>query len=283
MKCDYKKLKQNNVSDYTCAILYRKVPLKDIVPVTISGKHFWQCNDSNVTFVAFYGSTIKRIPRVVFHKFKNLQRLDVQISKLEVLDKDDLRGAWSLKELWAKSNSLEILHADSFHGAPNLQLISMSSNIIYSVDENTFKNVKKLEKLFLAKNYIITLQRDLFVNLPKLKLINLHSNKIQVLPAGLFRNNLQLEDISLNNNKIEVIGENLFTHLVWLKHVNLTYNICIRHIFGNNGNNGKNEFMNVSLLHQAIYKCTEADRMEVKIEELTKELYQLRRIIENRN
>lgn len=269
LRCDYKKLMHYNISDYTCAILYRKLQLKNPVPVTISGKHFWKCYDTNVTFLAFYGSTVKRIPNVIFEKFYNVERLDVQISKLEVLDKEDLRGAYSLKELWAKSNILEKLHADSFHGAPNLELISMSSNIIHTVDENTFKKVRNLEKLFLAKNYITTLHRDLFASLSKLKWIKLHSNKIQELPPGLFRNNLLLEDVSLNNNKIQMIADNLFTHLIILRHVNLTWNVCINQVFSD-------EYKEMAMLHQEICKCTEEDSLENRIAKLTKQLNDLK-------
>lgn len=257
LHCDYSKV---IIKSYSCMLFGVKVDATDSLSIT--GTHLNGKADSDVKYMAFYGSRINEIPNYIFSKFPNLDQLDIQISGVKGIDPDSLKGAKTLKKLHLRGNNVKSLEAETFVEARLLEVIVLHDNVIGAVDQNAFKNLSKLEALFLGDNNIAELHKDTFLDLVNLKELYLHFNKIEKLEEGLFRNNFNLEQVAFDNNKIKVIGAHLFNNLMSLKIVNFAFNTCIDDTF-------KDDF---ALLNRHIEKCSEANTLESINQRLLQEL-----------
>lgn len=228
----------------------------------IVGEHLKEKTDRDVKYAAFYGSRVKKIPNQLFSKFPNLDQLDMQISGVQGIEENSLKGAKNLKKLHLRGNNVKSLEAETFVEAENLEVIVLHDNVIGFLDESAFRNLSKLESLYLGDNNIGELFKDTFIDLVNLREIYLHFNKIEKLEKGLFRNNLNLEEIELDNNRIKIIDDKLFLYLRFLKNVNLAFNQCIDDTF-------KSGFASLSVLHEEIKDCTEDNTVDSIVQRLT--------------
>lgn len=260
INCDFRNHTTNQYSCLVCSHqLYKNTN------IVINGFHEKGKNDSSVRFLGFFDSTINKLPNTIFTKFPNLVELSIQTVKLNIFDRESLKGAKSLKSLWAKGNEVKKLSADIFLEATNLQEFSFHDNSIRTVDKNAFRKLKKLERMYMGRNGILELHKDTFSDLVKLKAIFFIDNLIQKLDKGLFRNNPELEVVQLYNNRIRVISPDIFKHLKMMTYVNLYKNVCINKSFND-------KYKSIKTLDTNILVCTEDNTLESKNIKLMSEL-----------
>ena len=272
-------IQANSAGDFNCLFINYGEPVgytAIFLPSLNVGQHLTGKSDSSVNSASFFSIHLHKIPNDLFKKFKNIQRLSVEVSQLNILDRNSLKGANNLVELYAKGNAITRLEADTFVDSVKLRIINLHDNSIKFVDGNAFRELDRLEELYLSKNIIDLLHKDTFSDLLNLKDVWLYQNKIEELPEGLFRNNLKLKKIDLTINKIKVIPAYLFKNLNNLDLVNLEFNLCISKTFTKG-------YLPLSTLNNEIRTCTQDNTLESNNQKLTNELKNFNDLIKNNN
>ena len=230
-------------------------------PVTFTGENFEGKNDSDVTYIAFFTSTVETFPNECFKKFPNVKTITVSNCKLMQLKQYNFKGATKLENFFARSNNMRSLFAETFIGSKNLKKLNLGNNQLAFIREEAFKHLTKLESLTMDQNLIRTLNDNTFEDLVSLKEVDLQGNMLFKISEKLFRNNLKLEAILLRKNKIHNISADSFKNLESLKGLDLRNNQCINNIFDDTGN-----FTSLTALNDEITKCAPKNLQQEKYE-----------------
>lgn len=177
----------------------------------------------NVTSLKFEHSEIGEIPKIIFERFTNLQKLDLKLCSLKRLRKTTLESAQNLTEIDFSYNKLKKLDGGVFNSTQKLLVLSLFRNEIVDVYESAFTGLKMLEKLVLASNEIRRLKTNVFRTMSNLMELSLTKNRIEDL--GLtFQNLTKLEILELNFNKIKQLNRTTFLNMIELAILDLSNN-----------------------------------------------------------
>lgn len=147
--------------------------------------------------------SIKYFPFQLSQQFPNLERIEIQQSKLSSLNQTDFDGFAKLAQIVMNNNNLSSISEGSFHSVPELKLLDLSSNNIVSLPAKIFIKLTRLQTLLLSNNRIFKFTADF---LPR-------KNMIDVFRA--------------DNNQLEFIETKTLRFLRKAKLIDLTGNICI--------------------------------------------------------
>lgn len=109
------------------------------------------------------------IPRKMGNIFRNLMRLDMSWNKIEVLNKDDIRGLRKLTSINLSSNRILRIEGGFFDHNLMLEKIELSDNKIKSVDEKLFDKLLHLNFIDLSSNECINMIANNQTEIPPLK------------------------------------------------------------------------------------------------------------------
>ncbi|MDQ0150958.1 NEAT domain-containing protein [Eubacterium multiforme] len=186
---------------------------------------------SGVTKLYLNGNNIKELPKGIFDKLTNLERLNLCANRLVTLPKGLLKNLKNMTEFSASTNNIKELPEGIFDGLTKLKSIGITNNEIESLPENIFKdtnslnglylyenkikklpksigNLKKLEGLYLAKNSIESVPSEL-KELKLLRSLDLSGNYIKEIPSEVYDSLKNLERVNLNDNELTEIPENI--------------------------------------------------------------------------
>lgn len=175
------------------------------------------------------GGKLKFLPTNLNEIFPNLERIQVENSKLEKIKRENFNGL-NLQVLKLSKNSIKFIESDAFENQKSLKKIHLDRNEISQIDDKVFTFTPQLEILQLENNNLKTLSENLFQNLPELKKISLADNKIEKLTAETFKNNQNLENLDVSNNKLKFINSKILTDIKSLKKINFYGNSCLRNL-----------------------------------------------------
>ena len=137
----------------------------------------------------------------------------------------------NLENLNLEGNKLEILNKEDLIYLKSLKYLNLNRNLIQFIENNTFDQLINLEKLYLSGNRLSSNQtfnpinsKFIFKYLFNLKELNLSYNCIEFLNENLFFNLNKLTTIDLSNNLIKSVKQNSFNRLFNLKNLYLQNN-----------------------------------------------------------
>jgi len=207
----------------------------DTIPKSIS------LFDSLKVFYSSNNIKSKTLP-IEFYSLKSLEFVEIQGSKLEVIDNklnllknlktlklyfnnihtipSEIGGLEKLQKLFIQHNSLKILPND-IGLLRNLKELKAGNNQIANLPKN-LKNLQKLDTLNLENNFITSLPKQIG-NLNNLKYLNLENNYLKELPNS-FCNLNQLIFLNLTANDLKYLPKN-FGELTSLDILKLNSNL----------------------------------------------------------
>lgn len=182
--------------------------------------------DEDIVWVQIRDSQFSNLPRGVFEKFVNMERIMI-ISSTGFRNLDTSYFDKKITLVLMKNTDIEVIGENPFVGLSELKTLSMNYNQITTVHKDAFRDLVKMEKIEMVGNKIEYLDVDVFRNSVNLKLVLLYHNKLKVIPTQLFGRNTMLESIQLQNNSISQIEKGFNKPLEKLTKVDFSSNICI--------------------------------------------------------
>lgn len=82
--------------------------------IMISGSHLPNKTNNDVTYLAIYDSTVHFVHDNFFSKFPSLEILNIQTSGLNRIERNSLKQARNLKQLWLMGNYIKKLEGFLF-------------------------------------------------------------------------------------------------------------------------------------------------------------------------
>lgn len=202
-------------------------PEDEILEITLLTRD----NDSNktdedITWVQIRDSKFVNLPKGVFEKFINMEKIMI----LGSTGFKNLSTPYFDKKITLvlmKNTDMEVIGENPLKDLTDLKTLSLNYNQITSIHKNAFRDLVKMEKIEMVANKIDYLDADIFRNNVNLKLVLLYHNQLKVIPAQLFARNNLLESLQLQNNSISQIEKNFHTSLSKLTKADFSTNVCI--------------------------------------------------------
>jgi hypothetical protein len=239
--------------EYYCTFERTSLINKDTT-LTITVKHKWGRNDTNVIALQLYQSPIFPIHLSFIEKFPNLQRLKISRSswnfskplencenftQFELIDLD---LAFIPKNFFTKCTKLKLLiftktfilsymTDDLFVNQKQLEKLAFMDEIIPHLKENYFTSLVSLKMLTFDTCKILNIDEDLFKNLRKLHTLEMSGVTVDQFPRKFFDSLENLEKLLLieNSGSISEINESFFLSLRTLKKLNfIQVHVCIK-------------------------------------------------------
>lgn len=160
---------------------------------------------SNNSVKVFFADnqSMKFFPYQLSHQLPNLERIEIQQSKLKALHRMDFNGFSKLTEIVMNRNNLSSISQGSFDTVLQLELLDLSSNHIVALPSKIFAKLSTLHTLLLSDNQIVRFTADL---LPRKNSINV---------------------FCVDHNQLEFIETKTIRFLRKAKLIDLTENACI--------------------------------------------------------
>ncbi|CAG9805805.1 unnamed protein product [Chironomus riparius] len=182
--------------------------------------------DEDIIWVQIRDSEFVNLPRGVFEKFVNLEKIMIissagfKVFNTSYFDK-------KITLVLMKNTDIEIVGDLPLVGLNELKILSLNYNQITKIHKNAFRDLVKMEKIEIVGNKLEFLDVETFQNNVNLKLVLLYHNKLKVIPADLFSHNKLIESIQLQNNSISQIEKGFYKPLEKLTKADFSSNICI--------------------------------------------------------
>jgi Leucine-rich repeat (LRR) protein len=141
---------------YTCT-LSRISYLSDSDDFTITGNHLAGKTDEQVHSVVFLRSTLGKVPKNIFLKFKNLKSLDIAGTGLTKADEYTFEACGKLKDLDASDNDISVVKEGFLASCTHLENVMIENNLISKISpwNVLIKGLKHLKSLSLLYNVCV--------------------------------------------------------------------------------------------------------------------------------
>ena len=201
-------------------------PEDEVDEIDLMSKTAMNTTDSDVIWVQIRESEVKNLPKRVFERFENLEKIFIY----NTTGFKDLDTSFFDKRIWFvlfKYTDLEVVDEGAFTELSNITLLALTFNKINKIHENAFKDLVKLERIELNNNEIKSLPDDVFAYNSNLKTLMLSNNKITTINAQLLSRNLKLESLIIANNLITFIEKDFNRNLSNLIKADFSLNTCV--------------------------------------------------------
>lgn len=155
------------------------VPSDENFEISMMSRETTNKTDSDVVWVQIRDSQFIDLPKGVFEKFVNMEKIMIlSTTGFKILNTSYFDKKITL--ILMKNTDLEEIGENAFPGLTSLNILSMNYNRITKVHKNTFRDLVNVDKIEMVGNFIESLDDDIFENNIKLRLLLLYSNKIKV-------------------------------------------------------------------------------------------------------
>lgn len=202
------------------------VPQGEVLEITVMAKDDTNKTESDVVWVQIRDSQFDNLPKGVFEKFTNMEKIMI-ISSNGFTNLTTSYFDKKIKLVLMKNTDLEVVGEKSFEGLDSLTILSLNYNKVRKVHKHAFRDLVNMEKIEMVFNQIDTLDDELFVNNVNLKLVLLYNNQLKVISSTLFAKNGKVESLQLQNNAISQIEKGFHTPLKSLTRADFSSNTCI--------------------------------------------------------
>lgn len=158
-----------------------------------------------ISTIVFVNSTLMKIPKEVFGKFKSLRTLCACDVQMRLITRDDFTDAHLLTDLKLRRNLISQLEDGTFASMKKLQKLDLSGNLIKAINEETFAGCSDdLEKVDLSFNKIKEIDFAALIPLAHVKKLPvelfLNSNEIKQVTESHRVSHLLFESLNLKDN-----------------------------------------------------------------------------------
>jgi Leucine-rich repeat (LRR) protein len=216
--CSFEK----SSTHYGCRLLMQNLISESDMEL-ITGTHWSNYEDQNVTALWATNSVVKIFPSAFPVKFPNLDYIYLSNTSFEALN-EPFDNCENINWIVITKNLIAQVPDGVFVKCAKLGILSLSENKITRVDKEAFTGLTELKSLYLQSNAIVEFEKDVFKQLLKLEYINLSDNNIKNLPMEIFLPLTELAVLEIKNNGISVIDKNLFTTNTKISELNLEGN-----------------------------------------------------------
>jgi hypothetical protein len=115
-----------------------------------------EARDRDTKIFEIHGQTVNYFPTGIDKFFPNLEAIAIVNSKLEIIEKSDLKPFRQLKMLYLDSNQIEALENNLFEFNIAIVFLKLDRNNIEYIGENVFQPLKNLTHLNLILNVCIS-------------------------------------------------------------------------------------------------------------------------------
>ena len=114
-------------------------------------------NDNDVVTVIFITSLLVKVPRELFERFENLDRLKIQGTKLALMNENTFELCGKLNYLDASDNQIRIIDSSALEKCTELKTLNLHNNFIIKIEpcSNFLTKLTKLQNLSLTQNMCI--------------------------------------------------------------------------------------------------------------------------------
>lgn len=185
---------------YNCRSIFLKIDLPNQKINKINGTHITGFTEVETFFVDSNPELIY-LPIGLNLHFPHLKKIDIQISALKFISKNDFYGLNYLKTIQLVENQIETIPFDVFSTLYQLEQLNLQSNKIAKLHYKTFENLTNLEELHLQDNQIQELNEKLFINNLKLKNIYFNQNHLKSVGSKLVSTLINLSIIEFSGDE----------------------------------------------------------------------------------
>lgn len=193
--CVFEDIKSDidNENYFVCGVKDQKI--LENHDLKFIGKHEVGRSKYDVTSIYFHNCEVTKVPQGLTKIFPNLTTIDIRISNLKNLCRNDLIEYKNLKEFRCYLNQIEFLPGDLFEDFKNLELISFYGNHLKIIEPNFLDGLSKLKFVDLRENLNFN---KWFSTLPHLKgNISLDELKTELLEKFFTQNSNLVKDFCL--------------------------------------------------------------------------------------
>ncbi len=165
-----------------------------------------------------------QIIQAVLQQKAPLKTLDLNVNKLNVLNKEMLNGLTQLNYLNLGYNKLNTLSDGVFSGLSQLNYLYLYNNQLSTLSNGVFSGLSQLNTLYLDSNQLSTLSTDVFNGLSQLNFLSLSSNQLSAFNDEVFRGLSQLNRLDLRSNQLSTLSSGIFSRLSQLNRLVLFNN-----------------------------------------------------------
>lgn len=143
-------------NQYTCHVKNLQLESANAVVEGINGVHSSGKSHDDVIALNIQNQVCHFMPRRFEKFFKNIEGLQVYISVLKAIFKEDLKQFPLLKSFYIMDCKLTVIQPDLFEYNPKLKYINFDGNRIRSIVPATFDSIDDLEQLHMSGNVCIS-------------------------------------------------------------------------------------------------------------------------------
>jgi len=140
---------------YYCRVSNLKTTSHTEIVTGSVGTHQQGFNNDGVKALDIIGQICNFLPKNINETFANIEGLQVHVSNLQHITKNNLRAFPKLRGLWVRDNALSVLEHDLFLYNRNLEVLDVEGNKIIQIDSNLLEPLPKLSYFSLKFNYCI--------------------------------------------------------------------------------------------------------------------------------
>ena len=232
--CIFKNMNGSEGTFYVCLIKNQIIDKKS--SMILSGQHEREKSINDVNYVHFLNCTVTRIPKGLLKIFPNMKVLHVGNSKLEKIDKSDLKEYKHLEGFYSHRNCHEHLPGDLFEGFKKLRWISFLGSKLKIVELNILDKLENLQIVCFLQTSIFNCRHSIYPDqsanftIDEIKdqllktfftsdpqTVRNYLNKLQNPQIGLF-NDLKsyIQDESSKDLRIQIDDHDFHVHKVLL-------------------------------------------------------------------
>lgn len=143
-------------NQYTCHVKNLQLETANVVVEGINGVHSSGKSHDDVIALNIQNQVCHFMPRGFENFFKNIQGLQVHISGLKAIFKEDLKPFPMLKSFYIMECKLTVIQPDLFEYNPKLTYINFDENRIRSIAPGTIDSINDLEQLHMSGNVCVS-------------------------------------------------------------------------------------------------------------------------------
>lgn len=116
---------------------------------------FFAYNCSDLASLKSSKQPLHYLPENIYETYPKLASLTVTEAGLRKIRYENLRLLWQLQNLDLQSNKIEILESNLFTDNSNLQIIILKNNKLHSISPESFDNLNQIREINFAANECI--------------------------------------------------------------------------------------------------------------------------------
>ena len=229
---------------YTCKTKNLNIQQSNVIIESVNGRHQNGKSNIDVKQIVILNQNTEYFPHGLGNIFPRLKSINVELSNLKLIKREDFKGLENLKELSLYRNTIKVISDGTFDDLNLLEVLWMDQNKLKTIDQNIFKSMKKLRRADFGSNLCVDKNADTEVSIMDLQ--NEITEKCGISLKELIDKVKYLEfNLSMTYIEIANLSEKMFVFMENAKKIPFhcdfflnasEYTCNARHLFVKNNN-----------------------------------------------